>query len=141
MDDRRLPEHGRPHVRPVFSQSGVGRRAWRRHRICLSVRISSSIRYQPLSDRVSCWYFSRCVLVGSSSNADVDFQRFPGFAAGRVLIQLVVPQEMVRVSQLCAIFICTGITSGGMSRVMLSLLYLVVFQYVCCIQPLGICGT
>ncbi|KZV41464.1 hypothetical protein F511_26745 [Dorcoceras hygrometricum] len=29
-----------------------------------------------MSDRVSCWYFSRCVLVGSSSNADVDFRRW-----------------------------------------------------------------
>ncbi|KZV38808.1 hypothetical protein F511_26772 [Dorcoceras hygrometricum] len=49
---------------------------------CLSVGISSwkdvssSSRNQPLSDRVSCWYFIRCVLVGSSSNADVDFQRW-----------------------------------------------------------------
>ncbi|KZV27729.1 hypothetical protein F511_03967 [Dorcoceras hygrometricum] len=33
-----------------------------------------------------------------------------------VLIQLVVPQEVVRVSQLCIVFICTGITAGGMSR-------------------------
>ncbi|KZV29007.1 protein SUPPRESSOR OF protein 3 [Dorcoceras hygrometricum] len=37
-----------------------------------------------------------------------------------VLIQLVVPQEVVRVSQLCIVFICTGLTAGGMSRVMLS---------------------
>ncbi|KZV30380.1 F-box/FBD/LRR-repeat protein-like [Dorcoceras hygrometricum] len=29
-----------------------------------------------MSDRVSCWYFRRCVLVGSSSNADVDFKRW-----------------------------------------------------------------
>ncbi|KZV58397.1 pentatricopeptide repeat-containing protein [Dorcoceras hygrometricum] len=29
-----------------------------------------------MSDRVSCWYFSCCVLVGSSSNADVDFSRW-----------------------------------------------------------------
>ncbi|KZV49212.1 hypothetical protein F511_41635 [Dorcoceras hygrometricum] len=27
-----------------------------------------------MSDRVSCWYFRLCVLVGSSSNADVDFK-------------------------------------------------------------------
>ncbi|KZV28080.1 hypothetical protein F511_31928 [Dorcoceras hygrometricum] len=29
-----------------------------------------------MSDRVSCWYFKRCVLVGSSSNVDVDFKRW-----------------------------------------------------------------
>ncbi|KZV31457.1 scarecrow-like protein 3 [Dorcoceras hygrometricum] len=29
-----------------------------------------------MSDRVSCWYFRRCVLVGSSSSADVDFKRW-----------------------------------------------------------------
>ncbi|KZV42592.1 hypothetical protein F511_28460 [Dorcoceras hygrometricum] len=29
-----------------------------------------------MSDCVSSWYFSRCVLVGSSSNADVDFRRW-----------------------------------------------------------------
>ncbi|KZV14449.1 scarecrow-like protein 3 [Dorcoceras hygrometricum] len=28
-----------------------------------------------MSDRVICWYFRRCVLVESSSNADVDFKR------------------------------------------------------------------
>ncbi|KZV34670.1 hypothetical protein F511_10945 [Dorcoceras hygrometricum] len=39
-----------------------------------------------------------------------------------VLIQLAVPQEVVRVSQLCIVFICTGITAGGMSRVMHSLI-------------------
>ncbi|KZV21451.1 HXXXD-type acyl-transferase family protein [Dorcoceras hygrometricum] len=45
------------YVRPVFSQSAVGRCAWRSHRICLSVGISSwkdissSIRNQLMSDR------------------------------------------------------------------------------------------
>ncbi|KZV16902.1 hypothetical protein F511_35312 [Dorcoceras hygrometricum] len=34
------------------------------------------VLHQSMSDRVSCWYFSRCVLVGSSSNADVDFSRW-----------------------------------------------------------------
>ncbi|KZV23646.1 protein ASPARTIC PROTEASE IN GUARD cell 1-like [Dorcoceras hygrometricum] len=29
-----------------------------------------------MSDRVSCWYFRSCILVGSSSNADVDFKRW-----------------------------------------------------------------
>ncbi|KZV41493.1 hypothetical protein F511_35714 [Dorcoceras hygrometricum] len=29
-----------------------------------------------MSDRVNCWYFRRCVLVGSSSNVDVDFKRW-----------------------------------------------------------------
>ncbi|KZV22385.1 hypothetical protein F511_18532 [Dorcoceras hygrometricum] len=29
-----------------------------------------------MSDRVSCWYFRRCVLVGSSNNADVDFKNW-----------------------------------------------------------------
>ncbi|KZV52376.1 hypothetical protein F511_32599 [Dorcoceras hygrometricum] len=29
-----------------------------------------------MSNRVSCWYFRSCVLVGSSSNADVDFRRW-----------------------------------------------------------------
>ncbi|KZV31466.1 hypothetical protein F511_25285 [Dorcoceras hygrometricum] len=29
-----------------------------------------------MSDHVSCWYFRRCVLVGSSNNADVDFKRW-----------------------------------------------------------------
>ncbi|KZV24743.1 hypothetical protein F511_34189 [Dorcoceras hygrometricum] len=59
----------------------VGRGAWRSHRICLNVGISSwkdissSSRNHPLSDRVSCWYFSRCVLVGSSSSASLDFSR------------------------------------------------------------------
>ncbi|KZV26882.1 hypothetical protein F511_22443 [Dorcoceras hygrometricum] len=33
-----------------------------------------------------------------------------------VLIQLVVPQEVDRVSQLCIVSICTDITAGGMSR-------------------------
>ncbi|KZV47773.1 hypothetical protein F511_42134 [Dorcoceras hygrometricum] len=33
-----------------------------------------------------------------------------------VLTQLEVPQEVVRVSRLCILFICTGITAGGMSR-------------------------
>ncbi|KZV25122.1 DNA/RNA polymerase superfamily protein [Dorcoceras hygrometricum] len=60
----------------------VGRCAWHRHRICLSVGISSwkdisnGSRNQPLSDRVSCWYFSRCVLVVSSSSASLDFSRW-----------------------------------------------------------------
>ncbi|KZV44367.1 hypothetical protein F511_40070 [Dorcoceras hygrometricum] len=60
----------------------IGRCAWRSHRICLSVGISSwkdissSSRNQPLSDRVICWYFSRCVLVGSSSSASLDFCRW-----------------------------------------------------------------
>ncbi|KZV38432.1 putative (S)-N-methylcoclaurine 3'-hydroxylase isozyme 2-like [Dorcoceras hygrometricum] len=31
---------------------------------------------QLLSDRVSCWYFSRCVLVGSSSSASLDFSHW-----------------------------------------------------------------
>ncbi|KZV45063.1 hypothetical protein F511_12661 [Dorcoceras hygrometricum] len=80
-DRMRISVWGRD-VRPVFSQSAVGRCAWRSHRICLSVRISSwkdissSSRNQPLSDHVSCWYFSRFILVGSSSNASLDFSRW-----------------------------------------------------------------
>ncbi|KZV40038.1 hypothetical protein F511_12433 [Dorcoceras hygrometricum] len=45
---------------------------------------------QLISDRVSCWYFRRCVLVGINSNADEYFRRwyfscdgFQGFATGR----------------------------------------------------------
>ncbi|KZV16984.1 hypothetical protein F511_31026 [Dorcoceras hygrometricum] len=38
------------------------------------------------------------------------------------LARLEVPQEVVRVSQLFIVSICTGITVGGMSRVMLSLM-------------------
>ncbi|KZV16900.1 hypothetical protein F511_35310 [Dorcoceras hygrometricum] len=34
------------------------------------------VLHQSMSDRVSCWYFNRCILVGSSSNADVDFSRW-----------------------------------------------------------------
>ncbi|KZV51412.1 hypothetical protein F511_20576 [Dorcoceras hygrometricum] len=34
------------------------------------------VLHQSMSDRISCWYFSRCVLIGSSSNADVDFRRW-----------------------------------------------------------------
>ncbi|KZV18178.1 hypothetical protein F511_21768 [Dorcoceras hygrometricum] len=47
-------------------------------------------------------------------------QVFQDLQLVEVLIQLVVPQEVVRVSQLCIVFICTGITAGGMSRVMLT---------------------
>ncbi|KZV35959.1 hypothetical protein F511_35119 [Dorcoceras hygrometricum] len=74
----------------------VGRCAWHRHRICLSVRISSwkdissSSRNQPLSERVSCWYFSRCVLVESSSSSSLDFSRwcisaYPAVARNQLL--------------------------------------------------------
>ncbi|KZV36965.1 hypothetical protein F511_20265 [Dorcoceras hygrometricum] len=34
------------------------------------------VLHQSMSDRVSCWYFICCILVGSSSNADVDFRRW-----------------------------------------------------------------
>ncbi|KZV24588.1 hypothetical protein F511_11825 [Dorcoceras hygrometricum] len=38
--------------------------------------ISIRVLHQSLSDRVSYWYLIRFVLVGSSSNADVDFRRW-----------------------------------------------------------------
>ncbi|KZV48381.1 hypothetical protein F511_30144 [Dorcoceras hygrometricum] len=34
------------------------------------------VLHQSMSDRVSYWYFSRCIFLGSSSNADVDFRRW-----------------------------------------------------------------
>ncbi|KZV16688.1 hypothetical protein F511_20609 [Dorcoceras hygrometricum] len=71
----------------------VGRCAWRSHRFCEAAAMltwTSDVgvlaRIQ-LFRVISCWYvscddhgvaidFARCVLVGSSSNADVDFRRW-----------------------------------------------------------------
>ncbi|KZV35476.1 seed linoleate 9S-lipoxygenase-3 [Dorcoceras hygrometricum] len=50
------------------------------------------------------------------------FSGNPGFAPGRGFNPAGGAPGVVRVSQLCILFICTGITVGGMSRVMLSLL-------------------
>ncbi|KZV26321.1 carboxylesterase 1-like [Dorcoceras hygrometricum] len=84
--------------------------------------------------------FVRCILVGRSSSTSLDFNRWcisaypavarPTVASDQLLVfqviplavaltQLDVPQEVDRVSQLCIVFVCTGITLGGMSRVML----------------------
>ncbi|KZV52236.1 hypothetical protein F511_39965 [Dorcoceras hygrometricum] len=84
---------GNPHALHVLVGFGpaVGRCAWCIHRICLNVRINSSSRNQPLSDRVSCWYFSRCILVGSSNSASLDFSRwcisaYPAVASVQLLV-------------------------------------------------------
>ncbi|KZV32307.1 hypothetical protein F511_22469 [Dorcoceras hygrometricum] len=56
-------------------------------------KIIVRVLHQPLRDRVSCWYFSRCVLVGSSSNANVDFSRwcisaYPAIARDQLLVSI-----------------------------------------------------
>ncbi|KZV18658.1 hypothetical protein F511_41189 [Dorcoceras hygrometricum] len=68
------------------------------------------VLHQSMSDRISCWYFSRCVLVGISSNAYVDFIRWCFSCDGQ--------QRALRDSE--ATMFCEQEPAVGFSRVFLS---------------------